>query len=256
MGEPRVDVGEILRSYSRKLLHDFREGVKTSNFAFDRGIPREKAVREFLGARLPQRYAVGEGLVVDAEGGQSQQCDVVIYDRERTPVLSTETAMNIWPFEAVYAVAQVKSKLTRTELESAVANIASFKALSRTDNNFAGGPGLMVHVGKTNHAFGMLIAHEIDVELNPQELLKVLTAVPREHQIDVYCAISGRVGFRVQENREAGLVVDLEAHGFLEPDYGDGALATFLFLVISIMNEIQLGRQTFLKYTKYLEKPQ
>src|SRR5882724_4680825 len=126
MSTPRVDISEVLQSYSRKLLHDFHEGARTSKLPFDRGQPRETAVREFLSTRLPGRYGVGEGIVIDTSGGQSRQCDVVIYDRERTPILSSETAVTIWPFESVYAVAQVKSKLTRSELESAVEDIASF----------------------------------------------------------------------------------------------------------------------------------
>src|SRR5258708_15403531 len=81
MTEPRANVREILQSHSRKLLHDFREGAKTSNVAYDPGLSREKAVRDFLNDRLPGRYAVGDGLVIDLDGGQSKQCDVVVYDR-------------------------------------------------------------------------------------------------------------------------------------------------------------------------------
>jgi hypothetical protein len=154
--KPRVDVSEVFQSYSRKLLNDYREGTKASSIAFDRGLPREKAVREFFAKRLPGRYAVGEGLVVDRDGGQSEQCDLIIYDRETTPALSTEQAMSIWLFESVYAVGQVKSTLTESELKSAVANIAAFKRLSRKENKLAGGGGAYHLVGKMNPALGLL----------------------------------------------------------------------------------------------------
>jgi hypothetical protein len=186
----RVDVQELLNSYSRRLLHEFREGNLTSKVAFDRGLPREAAVRGFFESRLPGRYGVGEGLVIDTSGGQSEQCDVVVYDREMTPHLSMGTAMSVWPFESVYGIIQVKSVLTKNALDSAVANIGSFKCLSRPANRFAGGRGVYTAAGAfLNPPLGMLIAHTLDGSVpTGAAVQEVIKAAPREQQIDLSTA--------------------------------------------------------------------
>jgi hypothetical protein len=245
MSTPRIDIGEVLQSYSRKLLHDFHQDAGTPNIAFDGGQPGEQAVRDFLSARLPGRYGVGEGLVIDASGGQSRQCDVVIYDRERAPILSSETGLTIWPFESVYAVAQVKSKLTLSDLESAVESIASFKALSRLPSDFLSTPGMATRAAPRNRAIGLLIAHE--TELDADELQATLTSVPREHQIDDYCVISGRVGIRV-EKRLQRMIISSRGDHVADVQLGDGALAAFLLITISVLNQIELGDQNLLSY--------
>jgi hypothetical protein len=140
-GKSRVDLSEVFQSYSRKLLHEYREGARAlPKHAYDRGPGRERAVRDFFRERLPGRYGVGEGIVIDAHG---DQCDVVIYDDERTPVLSTEQSLTLWPYEAVYAVVQVKSRLTRSALAEAVSNITAFKRLKREENALVGGQGFV-----------------------------------------------------------------------------------------------------------------
>jgi hypothetical protein len=243
MSTPRVDIGEVLESYSRKLWHDFQEEARTSNDDFDRGQPHEAAVREFLSTRLPGRYGVGEGIVIDASGGQSRHCDVVVYDRQRTPILSSETGLTIWPFESVYAVAQVKSKLTRSELESAVQDIADFKALSRLPDDFVSTPA--TRAAPRNPAIGLLIAYE--TELDAEEIRALLTSVPRKHQIDDYCVISGRVGIRV-ERRPQRMIINSRGDHIADIEAGAGALAAFLLITISLLNQIELGDQNLLSY--------
>ena len=48
----------------------------------DVGDVREDAVAEFLRRRLPSRFAVASGEVVDTGGTQSSQTDIVVYDAD------------------------------------------------------------------------------------------------------------------------------------------------------------------------------
>jgi hypothetical protein len=258
--KPRVDVSEVLQSYSRKLLHEYAEGTKAlPKLAYDRGPGRERAVREFLEERLPGRYGVGEGIVVDAHGGQSEQCDVVIYDRERMPVLSTEQSLKIWPYEGVYAVVQVKSRLTRTALEEAVSNIAAFKQLKREESAFVGGPGFISNVGKQNHPIGLLIAHEVDSDVMPAspEFRGILSSVPVAAQIDAYCVISGYIGCRGTREEGRGLLLGMVAEASTELfdfDYGEGGLAFFLLFTTAMLNNLQLGNVNLTHYLRLITR--
>jgi hypothetical protein len=254
-----VDVTAVLQSHSRQLLHEFSEGTRTAKLAFDRGLPRERAVRTFLGKRLPRRYGVSDGVVVDAEGGQSEQCDVVIYDRERMPTLATPSAMKIWPFETVYAVAQVKSTLTRSELKSAVDNIAAFKKLKRADNRMLGGRGLNAMAGDVrNRPVGILVAYKTadDFEFGGDEFEQIVKSVPLEQQIDIICVVEGPVACRASKQGEATIIgfdgPNGPNDGLLTTDFGDGALSAFLLIASTFLNSIDLGDPVLLRYLNFL----
>lgn len=102
--EETIDIRELVRGYSRTLLHEFAEDKKQTRDAIDRGEPREVGIRDFVERRLPQRYGVGEGYVLDRTGALSRQCDAVIFDRERMPRLETRTKDRLlYPSELVTA---------------------------------------------------------------------------------------------------------------------------------------------------------
>lgn len=261
--KPRIDVGEVFHSYSRKVLREYEEAKAASQkLSFDSGPATEKAVRDFFAQRLPGRYGVGEGFVIDAEGNQSKQCDVVIFDKERTTVMSTEQSLTFWPFESVYGVVQVKSKLTKPALQSAVENIAAFKRLRRERNDCVRVGGMVSNVGYQNPPFGMLVAHEEDPALRPgaHEFDNIVGSVDVTHQIDAYCIASGTMGCRGAIQPDGTGAIGLlderkQPHAALvRIDQDDGVMARFLFAAISIMNEIRLGAPNLLAYQRFLRK--
>ena len=251
MTKPRVDVSKVLRTYSQDLLRDYEQENGISAIAFDRGPPRENAVRALLSARLPGRYGVGEGLVIDAHDGQSLQNDVVIYDRQRCPQLATPKAMTIWPYEYVYGVAEVKSVLDETALGDAIEKAAAFKSLQRAANEYVGMPGFL-HRMQTprNPPFAMVIAHT--TELETRRIVELIHQRPREQQLDVFGLISGRVGVRC-EQRTDGIFVSLEGVAFTEFDFGDGAMAGLLLITTAYLNRLHLDETTNgLQYLRHL----
>jgi hypothetical protein len=86
------------------------------------------AIRAFL----PQRYRVRKAFVVDASGGRSQQQDVVIYDGQYAPVLYQDGGGMYIPAEAVYAVFEVKQRVTKKNIAYAAEKVASVRRLDRT----------------------------------------------------------------------------------------------------------------------------
>ena len=97
-------------------MQEFQETEKTLSFPPDRGGQREEAIRKFLSENLPRRYGISKGFVVSHDGIQSDQCDVIIYDADTSPIFYTDVNQEILPIESVYAVIQVKSRLTPTSL--------------------------------------------------------------------------------------------------------------------------------------------
>jgi len=62
---------------------------------------------------LPARYAVTKAFVVDADGGASEQIDLVIHDAHFCPLLFELGGNRYVPAESVYAVFEIKPELTR-----------------------------------------------------------------------------------------------------------------------------------------------
>jgi hypothetical protein len=91
------------------------------------GENREAVVQRFFSTYLPQRFGVGTGFALLGAEQVSTQQDVVIYDRLNNPVLFPESAAPLFPPTALAAVIEVKSTLTRSELQKVVEKSVKLK---------------------------------------------------------------------------------------------------------------------------------
>lgn len=98
------------------------------------GMYREKIIRDFLAPFLPMRLAIGSGFIITAENKISTQCDIIIYDREHTPVIENGE-QRFFPVECVVGVIEVKSKLTKSKLKEALIKLTSIKNLRNDIGN-------------------------------------------------------------------------------------------------------------------------
>jgi len=128
---------EIFQVYCRHLRDEFEIALGLVIHPGEKGVARERALVRHLRRLLPERYDIGSGFVVDAEGAISRQIDVIIYDHIVSPVFDVGGGLKYYPVECVVAVAEVKSTIKdRATMGSALENIASVKRLNR----FAGRP--------------------------------------------------------------------------------------------------------------------
>lgn len=98
----------------------------------EKGCASETDWRTFLCNHLPLRYAVTSAFLVDATGRQSEQLDVVIYDRFYSPLLLDHSGVRFLPAEAVYAVFEVKQDFSKKHVEYAAKKVASARKLTRS----------------------------------------------------------------------------------------------------------------------------
>jgi hypothetical protein len=136
----------------------------------DRGEFREKIIERFLRPFLPACYGVDSGEVFSADGQQSAQIDIVIYDAIFSTVLFRNGSRLLFPAESIYGSIEVKSNLSMEELDRACKNVASVKNLQRQDTDaldllphlrFPVGPslGLTGAAGKSNPYLGTIFAY-------------------------------------------------------------------------------------------------
>lgn len=81
---------------------------------------------------LPKRYEADKAFVIDGDGHVSDQIDIVIYDKQYSPIVFKQNGALYVMSESVYAVFEVKQELNKENIEYAGKKIASVRDLRRT----------------------------------------------------------------------------------------------------------------------------
>lgn len=127
----------VLEAARDQLWLDFKLS-KTFDHRGIRGTERERALRRFFETRLPPRFGVTTGELIDSGDRRSKQLDLIIYDKSiAQPVLGGDSA-DLLPCEAVYAVVEVKSVLTAAEAKGCVEAAARIHKLRPGGMRFIG----------------------------------------------------------------------------------------------------------------------
>lgn len=121
-----------------KAESDIEKSFNINNF--DSGPGLEDIVREQFRALLPDRYAVTAGVVIDANGYNCGDCDMIVANRFWQSLLkygATEQSRRIHvPVEAVYSVIEIKQTLTEASLDSAMEKLVMYKHLERDRSEY------------------------------------------------------------------------------------------------------------------------
>lgn len=144
----------IFTGVSKKLTADFDFLSSQLVHRPSSGAAREFAIKEILRQYLPQKLAVGSGVVISSDGRTSRQMDIIIYDSLNTPLLFSAGDTQIFPVECVYAVIEVKSMLNAQELKKSAEIIHSIKQMPKKAYIKANKP--------TTHRVVNLYGQEID----------------------------------------------------------------------------------------------
>lgn len=163
----------------------------------DKGDISESGWRSMLERFLPARYAVRRATVIDSTGGFSDNIDVVIHDRQYSPLLFQTEGVTYVPAESVYAAFEVKPTLDRKNILYAAGKAESVRRLQRTsisithlqgqdtkEQDFVPLAGILTLDSDWNPAFGDPMNEALG-ELNEQQ------------RIDLGCALR-QGGFRVK----------------------------------------------------------
>ncbi len=124
---PNEALGSVLEEAEQNLLSAFAKSQKTKHRGL-KGNARAKNIADFLTARLPAAYGVATGAeIVDYADRRSGEIDIVIFDRQRNPVVSADP---LWlAAETLLAYIEVKTKLTQGELKKSFIGAKQINAL-------------------------------------------------------------------------------------------------------------------------------
>ena len=147
--------------------------------------------RGMLKHYLPARYQVDKAFVLDYEGTESEQIDVVVFDRQYSPFLFNQDGAKYVPAESVYAVFEAKQVLCKDHIEYAGQKAASVRRLKRTSAKIVHAGG---HINKPKTPFRILAGILcLESSWNPplgKALVTSLSRLPTEGRLDLGCSIN------------------------------------------------------------------
>lgn len=126
-----MNLKEIFDEVSKQMKSDFIKAQKSISHAGLKGSANEETVRKFLRQYLPKTLDITTGILVDSNGSQSRQLDIIICDSIKTPIFFESGETRVIPVECAYAVIEVKAFLDKQELDNAYKNMLSVKSLEK-----------------------------------------------------------------------------------------------------------------------------
>jgi hypothetical protein len=94
-----------------------------------KGQLREIVIRDLFRPLLPANFGLGTGQIITSCNQQSQQQDVVIFDKSIVPPILLEETTGIFPIESVLFAIEIKTELTAEELKSSIQSANQLRSL-------------------------------------------------------------------------------------------------------------------------------
>ena len=142
-----MDLKFIFQRISQQLLEDFKMSSQISHSVV-KGEFREGYLRDFLeSGKIPPKYGIGSGLIINSSNEESNQSDLIIYDRDKCPTWMLYKRVQVFPIEGIYGVIEVKSRLSKEELLKGLAQIEKLRQ--------------MVPKGAVSLPFGIIFAYQL-----------------------------------------------------------------------------------------------
>ena len=153
---------------------------------------------QLLSHYLPERYRAASAHIVDSKGAFSDQIDVVVYDRQYSPVIFKMGEQIILPAESVYAVFEAKQAINLEQVRYATNKVASVRKLHRTSLPIPSAAG-MLPAREPSRIIGGLLCFESD--WSPPFGDPLLKALRENHEgsLDLGCVAAHGI-FNCDEN--------------------------------------------------------
>ncbi len=203
----QLEVSQVYQQEAERLLSD-RKRSKIIHGTKDiraSGDEFEVPGREFLTRRLPRKYHVGHGHVVDTTLTNSPQVDVIIADNSATPILlEGKNGTQYIPYESVYMIGEIKSTYEKRKspikaFSRTVAKVKTSLHRDETPPNYVGnglvaGPGLSTDcdVPYRNPLFSFMLFGDSG-DLDTAALTQEYADCDDPHLPNIVCFLDGRV---------------------------------------------------------------
>ena len=127
----KTDLHKHLLGIFKSLKTRFDYINNSIGHSLTKGEENEAEIRKLLIDFLPSNYGIGSGIIVDTEGNESNQVDIIVYDKT-APNYSLSSDSKIFLLDQVLATIEIKTTLTTGQggsLQQALENSKSIKEL-------------------------------------------------------------------------------------------------------------------------------
>ena len=112
---------------SRELFFD--EDKERLIHAGEFGRLREVVSKGFIRFTIPRRLDIGTGFIMNHIGDVSTQVDLIVYDKNETPLVQDSEKQFFYPVETVCAAGEIKSVLSKNDFKKAINKLARIKEI-------------------------------------------------------------------------------------------------------------------------------
>ncbi|WP_368900333.1 DUF6602 domain-containing protein [Mixta calida] len=112
-------INEIIDIATKDLLSK-TEFIQTITHPLEKGLHREYFVSEVLRPLLPHQYGITSGIIFDYKGNQSNQLDIIIFDKNKIPPMMIRDGAGLVPLDCALIVIEIKSMLTTNDYETSL----------------------------------------------------------------------------------------------------------------------------------------
>ena len=205
--EPILELTKVYQEAASQILkaRDRSKVIHKSGNIRASGDEIERPFRELIRRKLPSKYYVGQGHIVDKNLSISPQLDIIVADNSATPILfSSEDGTEFFPYESVYLFGEVKSsylsaKKYLSSFADTSAAIVNRMVREHTPRNYIGN---RIYLGKGLHAereepylnpmFSFLVfADSGDVAIG--DLIEPYTLIPDVLLPNLVCFLDGKL---------------------------------------------------------------
>lgn len=135
------------------------------------GTYRESIAKEFLRLLIPMSLEIGSGFIITDTGAVSTQCDIVVYDRNSTPLIENGDRQTFFPVETVASIGEIKSDLDKPMFIEAINKLAKIKMLrEQLVNPVALKRKAIIPIDPTKYPydniFSFLICHKLNFNIS------------------------------------------------------------------------------------------
>ena len=131
--QKEFNISTFINNLGNDLVTIFKRSSDLGIHPEEVGRAKEIAIAKQIESILPHGVGIGRGYVFDSYGCISNQCDLIIYEKELIPVFVRDfnEDYSFFPCEGVIAVGEIKSTLNMNELEGAIEKLEKIKHLKR-----------------------------------------------------------------------------------------------------------------------------
>ena len=132
MSTSNWSLSRLMQGLHERVEQDLKNARAVLGHPVAKGDASEMVWIDLFRKYLPKRYAIDKATVCDSKGKFSDQIDVVVYDRQYTPLIFEQQGQLVIPAESVYAVFESKQEINGAFVEYAQAKIRTVRSLHRT----------------------------------------------------------------------------------------------------------------------------